>query len=283
MNARDPDEDDVEVLRAEVAALAEENDRLRAAYAAAHRTRYRHSALGLLAVGALAALAALLFPDARAVLLALAGIGGFAAVLTYYLTPERFVAASVGERLQHSTAETYATLIEELGLEDTRVYLPATDETDPLLFVPLHRDYTVPDHDARGDRFVVTDDDAHRGFTIVPSGAALLEAFEPALSGPLREEPDPLADQLGDGLVEQFELADRVDVDAEPGRITYEVADPALGPLTDVDHPVVSFLAVGTAAGLEEPVSVEVETGVDPPLVTCHWQPTTGTATDGTG
>ncbi|MGA9402004.1 hypothetical protein [Haladaptatus sp.] len=48
--------------------------------------------------GALVAVGGLLFPTSRTVLFALVGTGLFGAVLIYFLTPEQFVSAAVGER-----------------------------------------------------------------------------------------------------------------------------------------------------------------------------------------
>jgi len=261
-------EDDPEPLRTENAVLAAENERLREAYAAATHSQYRRTAIGLAAVGGLAAVAATVFPAARPVLFSLAAIGGFGAVLTYYLTPERFVAASVADRIQRATADSYATIADELGLTDTRVYVPHDDAA--VLFVPAHRDYDLPDEDALEHRFVATDD-ARRGLTLAPAGAPLLAAAEPALAGPLQDEPAALATQLGDAVVEQFELADSVTTDATADQVTYAVTAPALGDLADVDHPVTSFLAVGTATGLDTPVTVDVTVDEETPLVTCRW------------
>ncbi|WP_223302225.1 hypothetical protein [Haladaptatus sp. R4] len=89
---------DDEELAARVALLAEENERLRREYRRARQAEYRRTALALVGCGALAALAGVLFPDARSTLFALAGTGLFAGVLTYFLTPNRIVPASVGER-----------------------------------------------------------------------------------------------------------------------------------------------------------------------------------------
>ena len=86
-------------LAARVEELSAKNDQLRQQVAAATRARYRRSAIVMALVGVVALAGAALFPDVRTVLVALGGTGVFAAVLTYFLTPERFVAASVGDAL----------------------------------------------------------------------------------------------------------------------------------------------------------------------------------------
>lgn len=96
-------ESDLEqTARAEL--LAEENRRLRAEYARTQQTRYRRTAYGLAALGVLAVLGGLLFPNARGVLFALGGTGLFGGLLTLYLTPGQFVAADVGERVYAAMA-----------------------------------------------------------------------------------------------------------------------------------------------------------------------------------
>ncbi|MFB6153909.1 MAG: hypothetical protein ABEJ27_06620 [Halodesulfurarchaeum sp.] len=253
----------------ERAVLAAENRRLREAYRSAHQSRYRRTAIGLLALAGVAALGAVVFPDTRAVLVALAGTAAFAAVLTYYLTPERFVAASVADRIHAATAATYASLFAELDLADTHVYTPHDGADPAVLYVPVHRTTDLP---TELDDRLVLEDDAAQGVTVRASGGELWTAFEPALGTPLEDaDPGTVAETVADGVVEQFELAAHVDCDVGEGRVTYAVEDPALGPLTDVDHPVTSFLAVGTATGLDAPVTVEVEAGEDTDLVTCRW------------
>ena len=253
-----------------VARLEAENRRLRAEAARIRQTRNRRTAAGLAAVGVVAALAALAFPDARPVLFALAGTGLFAAVLTVYLAPGRFVAADVGESAYDAHAASVEALIDELGLADRRVYVPR-DDGAVRLFLPQHVDYVLPDGTDLEPLFVVTDDPAERGVSLRPTGVPLFEELRRALSGPLSGEAGPLADQLADGVVEAFELARRATPDAGDGRVTVGVAGSAFGDVARVDHPVASLLGVGLAAGLDRPVVVETQSTEDDVLVTCRW------------
>ncbi|NUB91470.1 hypothetical protein HT576_10615 [Haloterrigena sp. SYSU A121-1] len=257
-------------LAAQVELLADENRRLREEYVRARQSRYRATAIGLGAIGIVAALGSIAFPDAREVLVALGATGLFGALLTYYLTPSRFVAADVGERVYTASTANVAAIGDELGLRDERVYLPG--ETAPArLYVPQHADYSLPDERAGP---IVVDDDS-RGLLLEATGAELFRPFERALTGDLAADPAPLAAQLTDGLVEQFELARSAesDVDAGDGRATIAVSDSAFGPIDRFDHPIPSFLAVGFAAGLERPVRLEIAPGDDRAdwLVTCRW------------
>ncbi|ELZ14184.1 hypothetical protein C477_21100 [Haloterrigena salina JCM 13891] len=263
-------DDDRRELAAQVELLADENRRLREEYVRARQSRYRATAIGLAAIGIVAALGSIAFPDAREVLVALGATGLFGALLTYYLTPSRFVAADVGERVYTASTANVAAIGDELGLRDERVYLPG--ETAPArLYVPQHADYSLPDERAGP---IVVDDDA-RGLLLEATGAELFRPFERALTGDLAADPTPLAAQLTDGLVEQFELARSAesDVDAGDGRATIAVSDSAFGPIDRFDHPIPSFLAVGFAAGLERPIRLEIAPGDDRAdwLITCRW------------
>lgn len=270
--------DDETARTAELAVLREENRRLREEFAAAKRTQYQRTALLLVGVGLLAAVAGLLFPNAREVLLALGGTGVFVGVLTYYLTPEQFLPASVGRDVYTALARNEADLVAELGLQDVTVYVPLADGgRDVRLFVPQHADYTVPDDDALGDVFVVTDDERERGVALEPTGATLFTEFERALTGDLGDDAATLAPQLTDALVEQFELVGSVetDVEADGGRATVGITDSAYGPVDQFDHPLVSVLAVGFARGLAQPVTTEVEDSDDGRVdyrITCRWE-----------
>lgn len=267
-------------LSAQIEVLREENQRLREEYARARRTQYHRTALALAVVGWIAALGGVFFPDARTVLFALGGTGLFAAALTYYLTPEQFISATVGEGIYGSLAKTEAALVSELGLQDDRLYLPGpetTDSTSIRLFVPQRTDYELPQPSALDSVFVLADDEAERGVALHPSGGPLFEEFQRTLSGELADEPGTLATQLADGLIEQFELARSAtpELDDEGGQVTIGIDGSAYGAVDRIDHPVASFFGVGFAVGLDQAVSIET-TAVDGDgadyLVTCIWE-----------
>ena len=278
---RDGDDESHSDLAAQLEVLTEENQRLREEYARSRRSEYRRTALALAAVGVLAALGGALFPDARTVLFALGGTGVFAGVLTYYLTPEQFIAAGVGEGVYAALADTGTALVTELGLQDARVYVPGVEADSPSvrLFVPQHGDYELPERIALDSVFVVAADETERGVALHPTGGPLFREFERTLSAELRSDPDALAAQLSDGLVEQFELARSAtpEVDAEAGQVTVGITGSAYGSVDRFDHPIASFLGVGCAAGLDRPVTVEqraVEGDRAEYLVTCSWADT---------
>jgi hypothetical protein len=253
---------DREDLAAQLDLLAEENQRLREEYARVRTSQYRRTALGLGALGALAVGAGALFPGTRTVLVVLGAIGLFGGLLTYYLTPEQFISASVGERVYASLADSLAEIGSDLGLSSHRVYVP-TDDTGARLFVPQHDAFELPAADALETAFVAVEDSQSRGLATTPTGEHLFAEFETARTGPLADELGPLASQLTDALVEQFELADsiRIETDADRWQVTFGVTGEPYGPLDRFDHPVASFLAVGLAHGLDTPVTLNVTAG----------------------
>lgn len=255
----DPGADEAE-LAARIELLEAENRRLREEYARARRSNYRRTAIGMAAIGAVALLGALAFPANATVLVSLAAVGFFGGLLTYYLTPERFVAAAVGEATARTHADGLAAVAADVGLSDERVYVPGPADR-VRLFVPQHSSFSVPADPTPG--FRVGEDPAERGLVVDATGEALFGGFERALDGPLGEDLPTVADQLGEGLVEVFELVDRTTAETDGRTLRMGVAGSALGPVDGFDHPVASFAATGLVRALDEPVSVDVVPGED--------------------
>jgi hypothetical protein len=245
-----------EELYAQLEAVREENDRLRREYARAKQTAYRRTALGLAGTGVASLAAAAVLPGVRDILLVLGATGVFGGILTRYLTPERVVTVDVGESVYDALSEAGARLVDELGLRDDRVYLPVGERV--RLFVPKHADFDLPD----GDTLFVTDDDATRGVTLPPSGRGLVEELDAAAPAVGGDSLVGVARQAGDALVEQFEVADSVDVTAAGGenedRVVVRVSGESFGSLDQFDHPVVSVVGVALADELDAPISVDV-------------------------
>ncbi|WP_201289513.1 hypothetical protein [Halobaculum saliterrae] len=277
-----PESTDAETV-ARVERLSAENRRLREQYARVRRTEYRRAALALAGLGAVAVGAAALFPAVREVLLVLGAIGLFGAVLTRYLTPERFVSADVGERVYAALADNEAAVTAELGLQDERVYVPVGPGDPPArLFVPQRREYEVPDGEALEATFVVPEEPEARGVAFDPTGGSLYREFTRTVPGEPAEAPTRLVEQLSESCVETFEIADAVetDVDAATGRATVKVTGGAFGAGDRFDDPVGSLIAVGLAVGLDAPVRVESASVDGGYTVTCRWY---GDGADGDG
>lgn len=272
--SRPPEGDEAE-LRARVDLLQEENRRLRREYARAKRTRYRRTALGFVVIGGLGLAGAFAFPNLRTVLLALGATGLFAAVLTYYLTPERFVSATVADGVYSAYSSSLADLVSELGLSQYRYYVPTDDTDDRVrLYIPQAADHELPTATDLSETFVADSADRHRGLALSPTGLPLYREFDRARTGPPAESPGALLDQLTDGLVELFELADSTARTIDEAEATIGIDGSTLGDIDRFDHPIPSFLAVGLSIGLDTPVTVEVHRGDDrhDALVTLAWQ-----------
>ncbi|WP_018256270.1 hypothetical protein [Halomicrobium katesii] len=269
-----PDDELSPELAARLETLRAENERLRSSYARARQSQYRQTAIGFAAVGLVATIGGVVFPSTQTILLALGGTGVFAAVLTWFVTPERFVSASVGDAVYEALARNHERLCRELGLTDRRIYVPTADPaTGVRLFVPQQTPFEIPDADDLSALFVVTDEAATRGVALRPTGETLFGEFESALSGSLADTPDEIATQVRAAIVEQFEIADAVelDLDRADGRLTVSVDDSVYGDLGRFDHPIVSIAAVALARGLERPIRAEL--AGEENVATLRWEP----------
>jgi hypothetical protein len=265
-------------LRARLEVFEEENRRLREAYGRVRRTRHRRTALGLAGIGLVALVGAVLFPAARVVLVVLAATGFFGGLLTWYLTPERFVAADVGERVYAALADNEADIAEALGLAEGHRYVPLPNPPDreAALYVAQSGTDDATDPDDLTQPFVVPEDSDHRGLSLRPTGEPLLTELRAATPGDLAGDSVTLVDQLADGLREQFELIDgvRPEVDPGDGRASIAISGSTYGDITRFDHPVASVFATGLAVGLGRTVELEVDRTPDGRgeyIVTARW------------
>ncbi|WP_201292882.1 hypothetical protein [Halobacterium bonnevillei] len=248
-----PEESDLEAVRTQLAVLREENERLRTEYVRARQTSYRRTAAALLGIGVLAFLAGGLLRGVRDVLFVLGAIGVFGGVLTWYLTPERVLTVGVSESVYDAVASNGAQLRDELGLQATSVYVPAPD--GPRLFVPQHQEYSIPES---LDAVFLTGSDAERGVALTPSGQRLVAELDRTRTGPAPDTLRAAVSQLGDAVVEQFEVADaiRVAESTADDRVVVTIEGSAFGSLSDFDHPVVSVLGCGLAQTQDTPIAV---------------------------
>lgn len=259
----------------ELQRLQEENARLRTRYAESKQASYRREAVGLASVGIISGIVGVVLPAAQQVLFSIAAIGLFAGVLTWFLTPEQFIPADVGRDVYSPLAENEDSIASQLGLSSTQVYLTTSD--GPRVFVPKRSSYELPPEDALTIPFVIGEDESTTGLSFHPSATRLLNEFEATHQGPLPTNPSELATHLVEGLTEGFELAGgvKVDVDASTGRATFEISTVQFGPISQFDHPVRSFLALGMADGLAQPVETEWVTKENgETTITIRWEET---------
>jgi hypothetical protein len=261
-------------LRAQLDLLREENQQLRTERRRALQARHRQTAIGLAGLGLVALAGAAVFVDVRDVLLALAGVGLFSGLLVYYLAPERFIAATVGDAAYDAYARTGNDLVFDLGLSDHRVYVPTS--RDARLFVPQYDDYGVPSGEDLEGVVVVSEAERTRGIAFHPTGAGLYREFEQSRAGDPATDPETLAGQLADAVVEAFELADAATGDVGTGRLSVAVTNPVYGSVDEFDHPVASFVGVAVARTLDRPVELDVSTDeevVGDWIITVTWDP----------
>lgn len=259
-----------EDLESEIAALRTENDSLRSDYARAQKAMHRRTALALAAIGVIAALGGIAFPDVRALLFVTGAIGLFGGVLTWYLTPERVVPIGVSESVYDATASTLRGMRDELGLQSLTVYVPVDDRVRG--FVPRHRAFELPESPRR---VFVTDDGVSRGVSFPPTGQRLADEFDRIRRTQPSADAGGTVEQIGETLIEHFEIAGDVEIErsADASEITVSVQDAAFGSVARVDHPVVSTLACGVVRATQEPVTVEA---VDETTVVFDTAPRTG-------
>lgn len=273
--AREP----VEELQGRIELLQAENQRLRQEYVRARQSQYQRTAVGLLIVGAIGIAGGILFPNAQSVLLALGGSAVIAGILTYYLTPEDFVTLSVGDALTTTLQNSYEAIQAELNLAGDPVYVPLADSTtaEARLFLPQHREYTLPSPDALRDVFVVPDAPDERGLALHPTGSELLAEFQQATATNTlpADDPEQVFAALADGLVEQFEFADQISTTLEADtRCVIAVTGSASDGVHRLDHPLTSFLGVGAAVHLQQPARMDVrETDGRKYIIECRWGP----------
>ena len=269
-----PDSEPKTDIEAELRQLRDENARLRARYADAKRSSYHREALALATVGLVAGLVGAVVTTAQPVLFSIAGIGLFAAVLTWFLTPEQFIPADIGRAVFSPLARDRDAIAGQLGLSAIRVYLVTED--GPRLFVPKRDEYELPPEADLANPFVIGDETT-TGLALEPAAGSLLDEFEETHRGPLPDGAHELAERIAEGATEGLEIATGVDVDVDAagGRATFDVAGMQFGSSAQFDHPVRSFLSVGMARGLDHPVETEWTTGDDGGVVvTVRWDST---------
>jgi uncharacterized membrane protein len=265
--------------QAHLEVLQAENRRLRREAVRARQTSHRRTALGLAVIGLVGVVSATLFPSLQTVLLVLGAIGLFGAVLTYYLTPERFVAADVGDRVAAAMDESLQRLATQLGLTDQRIIVPTSGPDAATLYVPIEEirdlsEATFPTVEALESPFV-TDSEGALGLAIVPAGANLFGAFsEQGPSERVSTVPERL-ETLGEALREQFELVDAVEIESTTdGEATVRLIEPVYADGSWFEDPLASFLGVGLTTHLDTPVSVTVRTDDPDRIIQFRWEST---------
>lgn len=243
----------IEELEATIDVLRTEHDRLLTDYARARKASSRKTAAALAAIGVVAVGGGAALPDVRAVLFVTGAIGLFGGVMTWFLTPARVVPVSVGESVYDAATTTLAGIRDELGLQAITVYVPVSDRIRG--FIPRDRDVEPPENVAHA---FPGDTGGSRGLSFEPSGQQLTREIDRIRTTQTPGTALDAIEQVADSLVEYFEVADRIAVEKRAGfqEFSVTVTDPAFGPLTRLDHPIVSALACAAAQSVDEPVVI---------------------------
>jgi len=224
--------------------------------------RARQSAYGFIFLGLVSTVGGLLEWNTQmaVVLVAVGATFFFGGIVTFTLGSKRYLITSVHQSICWDLSENLERLIESYDLQKTLVYLPRTGAAEPpVLFVPKHPDHQLPKGIEVDSLFVESHNKRAEGIVLRPAGATLFDRFESMLEGEIGETLDDLTRQLSDGLIEGFELVDRIRTDVHPEEdvVEFEIVGDIHDSSQGYENPVQSFVAVGLAAGLETPITVE--------------------------
>jgi hypothetical protein len=264
--------------------LEAENERLRSV--TGPRVSYRAAAILLILVSVAAVGGTVVYPESRDVLIGIAGTGAFGAILLGMLVQEWLLSASVGRALYDTLWENERRIASRLGVSEASRYVPTNRE--PLgvrLYLSRSLDDPIPPSDALGSTVVTVD--GRYTLLLEPTGREFVAILE-RTNGELPEDLRTAAVVLREAIVEQFELAVGVEVvdlevagRSERNRLRVRVWGSVLGDATRLDHPIRSFIGVGLAKVVEQPVESEAWTDdAENAVLTFHWGGGTPEATD---
>lgn len=252
----------IEVLEERNRELRAENEQLRSV--TGPRVTYRQAVILLTLLSAVAAVGAFLYPDARDVLLGLAGTGAFGAILLGMLVQEWFLSASVGRALYDTLQENETRIASRLGIAEASRYVPTDHESLGVrLYLSRSLDDPIPRSESLASTVITVDD--HYALLLKPTGSELVNILAQT-NGGLPENVQDAAVVLREAIVDLFELAigtEIVDLEISEGtenRMRARVAGSVLGDAARLDHPIRSFLGVALVRIVDEPVESEAWT-----------------------
>ena len=239
------------------------------------RLTSKRSCLALGLFGTISILLGIVFTAGRSVLLVVGSTSVFVAILVPVISPKRVISPVVARSVYDALAETRTSFTVESGHPYEQIYVPGVHDDRIRLFIPQHTDEKDSSYTA-GQFTGTLEDEGRHGQLLQPSADGLFNEFDRALAGEVSNTPETLVAQIDEGLVQLFELVERTDVHFDPAEnnLMFGIAGSVLGPIDRIDHPVVSFIGVCMARGMECPVTVKPES-IDEKhcdyLVTCTW------------
>ncbi|MGZ4891662.1 MAG: hypothetical protein ACXV2B_05315 [Halobacteriota archaeon] len=232
-------------LRKRVHELEGENARYLKNQNIARKYEFRITGAVLLVIGAIVTLVAYpsynLSPSAN--VLMMVGIGAlFVGAVTMFLNTERFINQKVAEDLNLSSVTVVDDLLRDLRVKNKGVYLPSSRTgTAVKVFIPLRQDFDVPAQARLAeDRAFLIDlaEPAQEGILLKPLGYHLFRHTSEDLKADWKAAPTgaesaeglaeasehgdnvSFAESLQDVVVKGLELADKVTVSENDGRLS---------------------------------------------------------------
>lgn len=198
-------------------------------------------------------------------LLSLAGISIFLiSILFYFVTPQRMVREDVRDAEIVSSTGLISALLAPIAGDEKGVYIPSSRMGTTWLFIPINRGDLGDAYGKRGDVMKVSVSGMD-GLLITPPGSGLL-TYVKSLGATFTDAG--LEDEIKDVLVNGTELASRVEVYRDAGRVRvrlYGVVNSlTCRTIREEDRaacaraacPVCSFVACMVAEGTGKPVQV---------------------------
>jgi len=262
-----PGENDVPTdLNRKFNRLTEQTEELHADSLRARDARHRPLAIALAGTGSTVVLVGILLGahgTATAIpsttVIVVGGIGLFTGLFLYYVTPERFVTATVATALCRTLDSVSKSFVEDAT---TPLYAYASGSTGEdrvhleLSTAAVSTDGEGTLHERYGDQRPPAPESTPR--QMVPSGLSIYREIGPTppySEGSTRERILRLAETLNSPLG----LVDDVDATWESDRLVVRIANSTCGPIDRFDHPVPSLLACGLAVETESKVVVGIE------------------------
>ena len=232
-------------LRKRVHELESENTRYLKNQNIARKNEFRITGAVLLVIGVIITLVAYpsynLSPIAN--VLMMVGIGAlFVGAVTMFLNTERFISQKVAEDLNLSSVTVVDDLLRDLRVKNKGVYIPSSRTgTTVKVFIPLRQEFDVPAQARLAeDRAFLIDlaEPAQEGILLKPLGYHLFRHTSEDLKADWKaaptgaegaEEPTEASEQgdnasfaesLQDVVVKGLELADKVTVSENDGRLS---------------------------------------------------------------
>lgn len=234
----------------------------------ASQMKYASAVLAALGVASLVLWLFVNDGSSTSMLLLLSAIGVIVlAILLYFFSPSRYLRADVSSALAVSDTMSINSMLSELLVTSRGIHIPSAQAGAPKLFLPLSGTLSTGEIEsvkAGGPVFEVSG--GVKGIALSPPGRGLL-VYAQSIGATFSDEG--LENEIRDILENGMELADRVSVRREGGRVTVDIRGLAnagmcmtirkedAGICSRTCCPICSFIACMVAEGSNKKVMVE--------------------------